>query len=269
MLIITDYGHPERKLPSLNCRKSTPTPKFLGTVEAYFVCHIGPNFQISLIYAFIGCPQSVLKIIRLYPIFYLGKVPDFSQFNSMKPNLKKKSNPKDFQSGCYTIFFKQKTNLTFYSQNIGCRLNGVFYQIKQFHTCHFQDKFCAITNIVPLQSRQEHMYMASEKLANLRQKIVTRPTLYTYYLVRVHTFSSNWITTSFLPGSRHTLCGKSILKSHIDQVSPSIISLYQFGIRQTTANSPYKKVSRFCNFLYCKSGASLGQQLTQGFSFCV
>ena len=94
------------------------------------------------------------------------------------------------------------------------------------------------------------MYMASEKLANLRQKIVTRPTLYTYYLVRVHTFSSNWITTSFLPGSRHTLCGKSILKSHIDQVSPSIISLYQFGIRQTTANGPYKKVSRFCNFLY-------------------
>ena len=25
------------------------------TVEAYFVCHIGPNFQISLMYAFIGC----------------------------------------------------------------------------------------------------------------------------------------------------------------------------------------------------------------------
>ena len=24
--------------------------------EAYFVCHIGPIFQISLIYAFIGCP---------------------------------------------------------------------------------------------------------------------------------------------------------------------------------------------------------------------
>ena len=36
--------------------KSTLTPKFLGTAEAYFVCHIGPNFQISLIYAFIGCP---------------------------------------------------------------------------------------------------------------------------------------------------------------------------------------------------------------------
>ena len=25
--------------------------------EAYFVCHIGPNFHISLIYAFIGCPH--------------------------------------------------------------------------------------------------------------------------------------------------------------------------------------------------------------------
>ena len=25
--------------------KFTPTPKFLGTAEAYFVCHIGPSFQ--------------------------------------------------------------------------------------------------------------------------------------------------------------------------------------------------------------------------------
>ena len=31
----------------------------VGTAEAYFVCNIGPNFQISLVYAFIGCPQSV------------------------------------------------------------------------------------------------------------------------------------------------------------------------------------------------------------------
>ena len=57
--ISTDYGHLVRKLPSLHGRKSTPNPKFLGTAKAYFVCHIGPNFQISLIYAFIGCPQSV------------------------------------------------------------------------------------------------------------------------------------------------------------------------------------------------------------------
>ena len=50
----TDYGHPERKQPLLHGRKFTPTPKFLGTAEAYLVCHVGPNFQISLIYAFIG-----------------------------------------------------------------------------------------------------------------------------------------------------------------------------------------------------------------------
>ena len=56
MLWHTDYRRPVRKSPSLHGRKSTPTPKFLGTAEAYFVCHIGPNFQISLIYAFIGCP---------------------------------------------------------------------------------------------------------------------------------------------------------------------------------------------------------------------
>ena len=29
---------------------------FLGTAEAYIVCHIGPKFQISWIYAFIGFP---------------------------------------------------------------------------------------------------------------------------------------------------------------------------------------------------------------------
>ena len=50
----TDYGRPERKKPSLHGRKFIP--KFLGTAEAYFVCHFGPIFQISLIYAFIGCP---------------------------------------------------------------------------------------------------------------------------------------------------------------------------------------------------------------------
>ena len=52
----TDYGHPVKKSPSLHDRKSTPTSKSLGTAEAYFVCRISPNFQISLVYAFIGCP---------------------------------------------------------------------------------------------------------------------------------------------------------------------------------------------------------------------
>ena len=61
-----DNERPVRKLRSLHGRKPTPIYKFLGTAGAYFVCHIGPNFQISLIFAFIGCPQSVLRHIYLY-----------------------------------------------------------------------------------------------------------------------------------------------------------------------------------------------------------
>ena len=57
MHLHTDYGCPQRKQPSLHGRKFNS--KFLGTVEAYFVCHINPIFQIYLIQAFIGCPQSV------------------------------------------------------------------------------------------------------------------------------------------------------------------------------------------------------------------
>ena len=44
---------------SLQCSarlKFNHNPKFLGMAKAYFVCHTGPNFQISLIYAFIVCP---------------------------------------------------------------------------------------------------------------------------------------------------------------------------------------------------------------------
>ena len=59
----TDYRHPERKESSLHSQKFNPNPKFLGTDEAYFVCHISPIFQISLIYAFIGCSSSVLMRI--------------------------------------------------------------------------------------------------------------------------------------------------------------------------------------------------------------
>ena len=42
----------------LHCtaKNQPPNSEFLGTAESYFVCHIGSNFQISLIYAFIGCP---------------------------------------------------------------------------------------------------------------------------------------------------------------------------------------------------------------------
>ena len=41
MISDTDYRRLVRKSSSLHSRKSNPTPKFLGTAEAYFVCHIG------------------------------------------------------------------------------------------------------------------------------------------------------------------------------------------------------------------------------------
>ena len=53
IVVATDYIRPIRKLPSLH---GNPNLKFLGTAKAYFVCHIASKFQISLIYAFIGCP---------------------------------------------------------------------------------------------------------------------------------------------------------------------------------------------------------------------
>ena len=54
-------------------------PKVLGTAEAYFVCHIGPKFQIFLIYAFIGYPQSMTeimyyKIISKYMVYIRIKI---------------------------------------------------------------------------------------------------------------------------------------------------------------------------------------------------
>ena len=57
--LTTDYRRPVDKSLSLHGQKSTPTPKIMYTAKAYFVCHIGPNFQFSLIYVFIGCPWCV------------------------------------------------------------------------------------------------------------------------------------------------------------------------------------------------------------------
>ena len=59
----------------LPCTAKNPL-KFLGNNEKYFVCLIGPNFHISLINAFIWCPQSVL-----YPINKLHTC------KSIKPSL--------------------------------------------------------------------------------------------------------------------------------------------------------------------------------------
>ena len=48
------WGNPLHCTPKINSHS-----QILSTAEAYFVCHIGPNFQI---YAFIGCPYSVILI---------------------------------------------------------------------------------------------------------------------------------------------------------------------------------------------------------------
>ena len=63
---ITDYGRPEREQSSLHGQKFTPTPTFSDMAEAYFVCHVSPIFQISLIYAFIECPQLVTRHIQIF-----------------------------------------------------------------------------------------------------------------------------------------------------------------------------------------------------------
>ena len=85
-------------MPSLNLRKSTPTPKFLGMAEAYFVCHIGPSFEISLIYAFIGCPQSVGVMIAYYASHVLNLNTLYcirlSQFDKISNKLRQKAERK-------------------------------------------------------------------------------------------------------------------------------------------------------------------------------
>ena len=42
-------------------RKSTPTPNFLGTAEAYFVSPMGLNFQISLFMPSLGVRSPCLQ----------------------------------------------------------------------------------------------------------------------------------------------------------------------------------------------------------------
>ena len=69
----------------------------------YFVCHIGSNFQISLVYAFIGCPQSV--IAHNYTTSHLCPCPAFH---------KKK----------YVVLF---------TDPVGCKNGKQFLDIFRFH----------------------------------------------------------------------------------------------------------------------------------------
>ena len=53
----TDYGRPERKSPSLKIHSHFQIFRYGQSILCL------PNFQISLIYAFIGCPQPVINPI--------------------------------------------------------------------------------------------------------------------------------------------------------------------------------------------------------------
>ena len=55
VLLSTDWT-PRQEMAFTEQPKIHSHSQILGTTKAYFVCHIGTVFQISLIYAFIGCP---------------------------------------------------------------------------------------------------------------------------------------------------------------------------------------------------------------------
>ena len=63
----TDYGRPERKQHSLHGRKFNRSPKFLGTAEVQFVCHIGPNMQYYL--NLLSQNLSTIQSHSLFPRF--------------------------------------------------------------------------------------------------------------------------------------------------------------------------------------------------------
>ena len=83
-----DYGRPVKKSTSLHSLKSNPNPTYLVTAKAYFVCHISPNFHISLIFAFIGSPLSVLDpvIIKELPSHLLDSINNFNYFSATTKN---------------------------------------------------------------------------------------------------------------------------------------------------------------------------------------
>ena len=140
MLLATNYGRPERKRPSLHGLKFTPTPKFLGMLAAYFVCHIGPIFQISLIYAFIGCPQSVLlaNIARFYNSILDVQRSRAFFLSSMFLNRFKKPMSSGMSFGFYWVI-KSKTNTNVEYHYVFVRVTAIFtnfYPSNHIHVVH-------------------------------------------------------------------------------------------------------------------------------------
>ena len=66
MLWYTEYGHPVRKPRSLQSRKSTPNPKFLGTAEAY------RQYRLKFLDLFALCLHWV-SVVRAMVVFCLVK----------------------------------------------------------------------------------------------------------------------------------------------------------------------------------------------------
>ena len=70
-----DYGRPVRKSPSLHTQKSNPNPKFIGTAEAYVVCHIGPKisgfFDLCLHWVSVVRDQRLCKRLQSTYFFFL------------------------------------------------------------------------------------------------------------------------------------------------------------------------------------------------------
>ena len=91
-------------------RKFNPKPNFLSTAEAYFVCNICPIFQISLIYAFIGCPW-------IWDTYVLRENCE-NLWKFVKNNVNRKTIGFRSFSSVFAIFLKSKNIFQNISSNI-------------------------------------------------------------------------------------------------------------------------------------------------------
>ena len=161
----TDYGRPARKSPSLHGRKSNPNPKFLSTAKAYFVCHIGRKFQITLIYAFIGCPQSVEKTLfsTYRKFFQFDRFPDATRLIFRNREMVQISNQikKDKIQGEKDILNKSFIHLICYLSCYVLTSNFVYF-FHQRNLSNFFLHFFRISTFRLRRSRLDQMNHAKE-----------------------------------------------------------------------------------------------------------
>ena len=102
MLAFMDYGRPVRRFSSLHGQKSSPTHKFFGTVEAYFVCHMVHIFSFDLCLHWVSVvreckysdlsPYSLFETLQMFtldtpcpPLFLCKKGATTSSFGKYFP----------------------------------------------------------------------------------------------------------------------------------------------------------------------------------------